>query len=273
MHHRGKLLGRRAATSPTPSPKSWPATAPWSITTRCSAKTPNAFHVATLQAQLGRSTNFSSHSISLGGALVRNDVNVVLSEGTEATLNGLYIVNGTQHIDNHTVHRSRQAARHQPRALQGHSRRPSRAPSSTAASSSAKTRRRPTPSRPTRTWCCPTKRSSTPSPSCKFWPTTCAARTARPSASWTPNRCSTCSRAASASEEARNLLMYAFAQDIVDRIKVPDAARAAGADSFSRNSMSTLTSVIARRFRRRKNPRGFPGPQADGSRQAAGLPG
>jgi Fe-S cluster assembly protein SufD len=61
-----------------------------------------AFHVATLQAQLGRSTNFSSHSISLGGALVRNDVNVVLSEGTEATLNGLYIVNGTQHVDNHT---------------------------------------------------------------------------------------------------------------------------------------------------------------------------
>jgi Fe-S cluster assembly protein SufD len=62
----------------------------------------SAFHVATLAAQLGRSTNFSTHSISLGGALVRNDVNVVLSEGTEATVNGLYIVNGTQHVDNHT---------------------------------------------------------------------------------------------------------------------------------------------------------------------------
>ena len=62
----------------------------------------SAFHVATLQAQLGRSTNFSTHSISLGGALVRNDVNVVLSEGTQATVNGLYIVNGTQHVDNHT---------------------------------------------------------------------------------------------------------------------------------------------------------------------------
>jgi len=63
---------------------------------------PAAFHVSTLQAQLGRSTNFTSHSISLGGALVRNDVNVVLAEGTEATVNGLYIVNGTQHVDNHT---------------------------------------------------------------------------------------------------------------------------------------------------------------------------
>jgi Fe-S cluster assembly protein SufD len=62
-----------------------------------------AFHVATLQAQLGRNANFTTHSISLGGALVRNDVNVVLSEGTEATLNGLYLVNGEQHVDNHTV--------------------------------------------------------------------------------------------------------------------------------------------------------------------------
>lgn len=61
-----------------------------------------AFHVATLQAQLGRSSNFKTHSIALGGSLVRNEVNVVLSEGTEATVNGLYIVNGTQHVDNHT---------------------------------------------------------------------------------------------------------------------------------------------------------------------------
>ena len=62
----------------------------------------SAYHVATLAAQLGRSANFSTHSISLGGSLVRNDVNVVLSEGTDATVNGLYIVNGTQHVDNHT---------------------------------------------------------------------------------------------------------------------------------------------------------------------------
>jgi Fe-S cluster assembly protein SufD len=66
-------------------------------------ESPLAFHVHTLQANLGRSTNFSSHLISFGGALVRNDAGATLSEGTEATLNGLYIVNGTQHVDNHTV--------------------------------------------------------------------------------------------------------------------------------------------------------------------------
>jgi Fe-S cluster assembly protein SufD len=62
-----------------------------------------AYHVATLQAVVGRSGNFSSHSISLGGALARNDANALLSEGSHATLNGLYIVNGEQHIDNHTA--------------------------------------------------------------------------------------------------------------------------------------------------------------------------
>jgi len=47
-----------------------------------------SFHVATLQVQLGRDANFSTHSISLGGGLVRNDINAVLAEGTEATVNG-----------------------------------------------------------------------------------------------------------------------------------------------------------------------------------------
>jgi Fe-S cluster assembly protein SufD len=62
-----------------------------------------ASHIATMQVTLGRSANFTSHSISIGGALVRNDANATLSEGTDATLNGLYIVNGSQHVDNHTV--------------------------------------------------------------------------------------------------------------------------------------------------------------------------
>ena len=61
-----------------------------------------AFHMATFQIHLGRDGNFSSHSISWGGGLVRNDVNAVLDgEGGEATLNGLYMVEGKQLVDNH----------------------------------------------------------------------------------------------------------------------------------------------------------------------------
>ena len=63
----------------------------------------SAFHIATLQFHLGRSATVSSHSISLGGALVRNHVNAVLDgEGAEATLNGFSLTTGRQHVDNHT---------------------------------------------------------------------------------------------------------------------------------------------------------------------------
>jgi Fe-S cluster assembly protein SufD len=62
-----------------------------------------AFHFATLQVQQNRSSNFSNYSIALGGGLVRNDVNTVLDgEGCETILNGLYVISGQQHVDNHT---------------------------------------------------------------------------------------------------------------------------------------------------------------------------
>ena len=63
-----------------------------------------AFHVATLHVHLERSAAVSTHSISLGGALVRNDITAVLDgEGADLTLNGLYVVDGEQHVDHHTV--------------------------------------------------------------------------------------------------------------------------------------------------------------------------
>ncbi len=62
-----------------------------------------AYHVATLQAHLGRGAHFSSHAVSLGAALARNDLNMVLdAEGVECVLNGLYLAQGDQHVDNHT---------------------------------------------------------------------------------------------------------------------------------------------------------------------------
>lgn len=64
----------------------------------------SAFHIATVQVNQERSSKFTHHSISFGGALVRNDVNVLLDgEGAECTLNGLYLAAHKQHVDNHTV--------------------------------------------------------------------------------------------------------------------------------------------------------------------------
>jgi Fe-S cluster assembly protein SufD len=62
-----------------------------------------AFHVATQQVQQNRGSTLTSHLINLGGSLVRNDVNAVLAgQGCECTLNGLYLASGRQHVDNHT---------------------------------------------------------------------------------------------------------------------------------------------------------------------------
>lgn len=67
-------------------------------------ETLDAFHVATMQVHLGRSARFVSHSISIGSKLTRNDVNVALAgDGADATLNGLVLIGGEQHVDNHTL--------------------------------------------------------------------------------------------------------------------------------------------------------------------------
>lgn len=62
----------------------------------------DAFHMATFQLQGERDSVPSSHSIALGGGLVRNDVNAVLDgEGINCILNGLYVLDGSQFVDNH----------------------------------------------------------------------------------------------------------------------------------------------------------------------------
>lgn len=64
---------------------------------------PAAFHVATSQSQQGRSSSLRTCFIALGGLLVRNNVNAVLDgEGADCGLNGLYLLGGDQHVDNHT---------------------------------------------------------------------------------------------------------------------------------------------------------------------------
>jgi Fe-S cluster assembly protein SufD len=63
-----------------------------------------AFHMGMLQVHLGRDSRFATHSISTGGALVRHDVRARLSgPGADAVLNGLYVVDGTQHVDTHML--------------------------------------------------------------------------------------------------------------------------------------------------------------------------
>ncbi len=62
-----------------------------------------AFHLATTQVRQGRASNFHSCYLSLGGSWVRNEVRVLFeAEGSEARLDGLYLASGRQHVDNFT---------------------------------------------------------------------------------------------------------------------------------------------------------------------------
>jgi Fe-S cluster assembly protein SufD len=62
-----------------------------------------AFHVATMTVHQQRGSSATFHSISFGGALVRNSVHQLFrAEGGSLTLNGLFMPAKTQQIDNYT---------------------------------------------------------------------------------------------------------------------------------------------------------------------------
>jgi len=63
-----------------------------------------AFNISTLRIEQGRNANVASHSLLLGGALVRNNVHPVLhGQGGECLINGLFIGHGRQHMDNYML--------------------------------------------------------------------------------------------------------------------------------------------------------------------------
>ncbi len=63
-----------------------------------------AFHVSSIHVVQNARSNFTSNSVSFGGDLVRNNVTSVLNaQDCECTLNGLSLATGKQHVDNHTT--------------------------------------------------------------------------------------------------------------------------------------------------------------------------
>ena len=64
----------------------------------------SAAHLSHVEARLGRTATLTTCAVSLGGGLVRHDVGALLDgEGADCTLNGLYVLGGSQHVDNHTL--------------------------------------------------------------------------------------------------------------------------------------------------------------------------
>ncbi len=75
-----------------------------------------AFHIASTRVEQRTNSRFATHNVDLGGRLVRNDLRIELLEPeARVLLNGLYVATGRQHVDNHTVveHRSPQTTSQQ----------------------------------------------------------------------------------------------------------------------------------------------------------------
>lgn len=63
-----------------------------------------AYHVGSTAVRQARGSLYTSMSLSAGSALARHDLRVTLrEEGAECTLLGLYLVRGSEHVDNHTA--------------------------------------------------------------------------------------------------------------------------------------------------------------------------
>lgn len=64
----------------------------------------SSFHLASTFVSTGRSGTFTSHAVTVGGRIARNDiVSVLAGEGAECTLNGLYVAGGDSLVDTHTT--------------------------------------------------------------------------------------------------------------------------------------------------------------------------
>jgi Fe-S cluster assembly protein SufD len=63
-----------------------------------------AFHIAAIEVQQGERSRFTSHNIGFGGRLTRNNIHSYINApGSSCTLNGLFMIHGDQHVDNHTL--------------------------------------------------------------------------------------------------------------------------------------------------------------------------
>lgn len=70
---------------------------------RLQQESAKAFHISGVHVRQDRDSRFDAHTVTLGSALVRNDVDVRLAApGAHCELNGLYLASGRQHVDIHT---------------------------------------------------------------------------------------------------------------------------------------------------------------------------
>jgi len=72
--------------------------------TKLQVESKKSYHLSALHLVQEDGSHFSSHAFSFGGGISRNEISPVLNgEHIECILNGLTVINGEQHVDNTTV--------------------------------------------------------------------------------------------------------------------------------------------------------------------------
>ena len=64
----------------------------------------SCYQIATEQVQQEKNSTFTINTVTLNGAIVRNNLNIeVVGQNCLTNLNGTYLLKGNQHVDNHTI--------------------------------------------------------------------------------------------------------------------------------------------------------------------------
>ena len=72
--------------------------------TKLQPESTQAYHTGTTEVYQARDSRFTAVTISLQGAMLRNNLNISLDgENCESHMYGLYMLNGKSHVDNHTA--------------------------------------------------------------------------------------------------------------------------------------------------------------------------
>lgn len=70
---------------------------------RVQKESPEAFHYGVTEVSLGQNCRYDSTNINIGGAISRHDIDLKFTAGGgEAFVDGLYMLNGSQHSDTHS---------------------------------------------------------------------------------------------------------------------------------------------------------------------------
>jgi len=71
---------------------------------RVQKDSPDAFNIGTTEVSIAAGGSYNATSVNLGGAISRHDIDVKFTaEGGEAWIDGLYMLNGSQHHDTHSI--------------------------------------------------------------------------------------------------------------------------------------------------------------------------